>query len=165
LSGHADLKYYKMTSIVWSFKPQVLQKHVIHMQTDQRSSLFLLLVPMAELEGEPVTLLRVDMAGLALVGDSFFNGHLLLVWLLTCAILSHVLLTRSRRICYSQLIWTCCRPSNKGNISKPSSPEVVKRPFKKICLPHRGVTRFSSWSTFLFVCTSWWGWFFLPFLG
>jgi hypothetical protein len=48
---------------------------------------------MAGLEGELGTLLRVAMAGLALFGVSFFNGPLLLVLLLTCALLSHVLLT------------------------------------------------------------------------
>jgi hypothetical protein len=67
------------------------------MQTDQGSSLLLLLIPMAELEGELGTLLQVDMTGLALVGDNFFNGHLLLTRLLTCALLNYVLLTRSRR--------------------------------------------------------------------
>ena len=42
---------------------------------------------MAGLEGELGTLLRVDMAGLALFGVSFFrNGPLLLVLLLTCAL-------------------------------------------------------------------------------
>jgi hypothetical protein len=48
---------------------------------------------MAGLEGELGTLLRVAMAGLSLFGVSiFFNGPLLLVLLLTCALLNHVLL-------------------------------------------------------------------------
>ena len=41
------------------------------MQTHQRSSFFLLLVPMAGLEGELGTLLRVAMAGLDLFGVIF----------------------------------------------------------------------------------------------
>jgi hypothetical protein len=42
-------------------------------QTHYRSSFFLLLVPMAGLEGELGTLLRVDMAGLPLFGVNFFE--------------------------------------------------------------------------------------------
>ena len=44
------------------------------MQTHQRSSFFLILVPMAGLEGELGILLRVAMAGLDLFGVNFFNG-------------------------------------------------------------------------------------------
>ena len=43
------------------------------MQTHSRSSFFLLLVPMAGLEGEVGALLRVDMAGLALFGVIFLR--------------------------------------------------------------------------------------------
>jgi hypothetical protein len=85
---HIDL--ITSLNIVWSCRPQVLQKHVIRMQTHQRSSVFLLLISMAGLEGELGTLLRVDMAGLVLFGVSF--GICLLVMLLTCALVSHVLL-------------------------------------------------------------------------
>jgi len=74
------------------------------MQTHQRSSFFLLLVPMAGLEGELGTLLRVAMAGLDLFGVNFFNGPFLLVLLLTCSLVIHVLLTWPRRICNRQKI-------------------------------------------------------------
>ena len=64
--GHIDL--IASLNIVWS-----LQKHATEMQTHYRSNFFLLLVPMARLEGELGTLLRVDMAGLALFRVSFFG--------------------------------------------------------------------------------------------
>jgi len=54
----ADLKCYKSMSY------RLIKDQV-------RSSFFLLLVPMAGLEGELGTLLRVDMAGLALLGVIF----------------------------------------------------------------------------------------------
>jgi len=63
--GHIDL--IASLNIVWS-----LQKHATEMQTHYRSSFFLLLVPMAGLEGELGALLRVDMAGLPLFGVNFF---------------------------------------------------------------------------------------------
>ena len=71
------------------------------MQTHQRFSFFLLLVPMAGLEG---ALLRVAMAGLDLFGVNFFNGPFLLVLLLTCSLVIHVLLTWPKRICNRQKI-------------------------------------------------------------
>jgi len=64
--GHIDL--IASLNIVWS-----LQKHATEMQTHYRSSFFLLLVPMARLEGELGALLRVDMVGLpTLVWSQFF---------------------------------------------------------------------------------------------
>ena len=50
-NGHINI--ITNLNIVWSYRPQVLQKqYAIEMQTHQRSSFFLLLVPMAGLEGE-----------------------------------------------------------------------------------------------------------------
>jgi len=85
--GHIDL--IASLNIVWS-----LQKHATEMQTHYRSSFFLLLVPMAGLEGELGALLRVDMAELPLFGVNFFEMALFFfVLVLTCTLVSCVLLT------------------------------------------------------------------------
>ena len=69
--GHIDL--ITILNIVWSCRPEVLRRHAIEMETHQRLSFFLLLVPMVRLEGELGTLLWVYMAGLALFGVNFFS--------------------------------------------------------------------------------------------
>lgn len=51
-------------NIIWSYIPQILQKHFIHMQTLERLSFFSLLVPIVGLDGELGTVLRVSVAGL-----------------------------------------------------------------------------------------------------
>ena len=88
--GHIDL--ITILNIVWSCRPEVLRRHAIEMETYQRLSFFLLLVPMVRLEGELGTLLWVYMAELALFGVIFFFGMALFFFLCCCwfALLSAV---------------------------------------------------------------------------